>query len=83
MSNNTVGAAYCGGVDLIHTNCDFRRNTVKDNMVSGTPYAYGGGMRVLDSSPTSFVADNDFINNGPLDVSVLVLGGGLLTVRTE
>ncbi len=83
LSNNTGGAAYCGGVDLIHTNCDFRGNTVKDNRVSGAPWGYGGGMRILDSSPTSFITDNDFINNGPLDASVMVLGGGLLTVQTK
>ncbi|MCW9097684.1 MAG: T9SS type A sorting domain-containing protein [Ignavibacteriaceae bacterium] len=82
LSNN--GAAIGGGVDIQYTICDFRGNTVKDNRVSGAPVAFGGGMRVLYSSlSSSFITDNNFINNGPLDVSVMVLGGGLLTVQTK
>ncbi|MGB5287501.1 MAG: hypothetical protein WBN42_03365, partial [Ignavibacteriaceae bacterium] len=83
LCNNTMGYGIGGGVDLIYTDCDFRRNIVKDNRVSGAPVANGGGMRVLYSSPTSIIANNDFINNGPLDASVTLLGGGLLTSQTE
>jgi len=81
LSNN--GAAYCGGVGLQYSICDFRGNTVKDNRVSSAPWAYGGGMRVLGSLLTSIITDNDFINNGPLDASVMVVGGGLFTVQTD
>ena len=81
LSNNGVAAG--GGVFLRYTNCDFRKNTVKDNRVSGAPVAFGGGMSVLYSSPTSSIIDNYFINNGPLDPSVLVQGGGLRTEFSE
>ena len=83
LSNNPLRGGNSGGVYIEFTICDFRGNTVKDNRVSGAPYAYGGGMRILYSSGTSFVTDNKFINNGPLDSSVMVYGGGLLTVQTE
>ena len=82
LSNNPQGGGCGGGVDLRPTICDFRGNTVKDNRVSGAPWAIGGGMRILFSLLAS-VIENNFINNGPLDASITVIGGGLLTVQTE
>jgi len=39
LSNNPLDGGYGGGVDLRYTSCDFRGNTVKDNRVSGAPWA--------------------------------------------
>jgi hypothetical protein len=82
LSNNPLAGGYCGGVDLEVVICDFRGNTVKDNRVSGAPFAFGGGMRV-QLSLHSVITENSFINNGPMDASVMVIGGGLLTEQTE
>jgi hypothetical protein len=83
LSNNPLRGGNSGGVYIEFTICDFRGNTVKDNRVSGAPAAFGAGMRVLFSALPASVTDNSFINNGPLDSSVMVYGGGLLTVQTE
>ena len=83
LSNNPLGGGYGGGVDLIYTICDFQGNTVKDSRVSGASWAIGGGMRILFSLLPANVSENNFINNGPLDPSITVIGGGLLTVQTE
>ncbi len=81
LSNNSY--AIGGGVDIEVTICDFSGNTVKDNKVSGSLYANGGGMRVYLSELPASVIDNSFINNGPLNISDIVIGGGLLTYQTK